>query len=673
MYCQQRFIIVSIRKALFIAMLLSCIVCNASAEIKEKNFAKRGSQLLRLGRYDEAISLLSEALKQHPENNLVLYNRAAAFFRTQRYNEAFSDFSVLCRRTPENRNAWYHAAICARNLKNYTLAIIHLDKAIALLPTWDFALMERGYCYYLQRDYRSAVRDYTTALQQSPRNADAWYSLSLSQEKQQSLNEAMTSITKALEINYRNAAFRLQRGYLLLKLGEKKTEDYRNSVCESLSTRKNVKVLSKKELSKLANYPAIITDATIASSSKKIRSAALALRGYCYYLSEEYSPAIADFSRSIEEDADADEFYYRASAYARQGEQAKALVDSKKSLQLNMKNKEYRLLYGVILTELKRFDEAITIFNTILMNEPNNADALYYRASAQVEASNVGLALADLLRAVEINQNYAEAWRLLGYAILNVADSTIAQRKPHYDTIRSFPQTGAIERPKNISEIDQSKIRQAMQCFTRVVQIKCFDADAYSARASCHAMLHEYEAAIEDARRAIEYDPKNPSGYLELGMAYFAAKDIHSMFSAFKAAAKEAPNNPYARFAYGYALFVRCDSLFHAGYGRNPLIDSIASASYKEFAAAAKYDSSAETRVLQGISSFFLRQYKHAIEQLESGNDNGEPELYYRALAYAEYGKIDEAVATLRRYLMVGSRQIYRKKAATLLETLQKQ
>lgn len=672
------FLVLLLRLSLLPALAL-CLPAMAIANVpaKEKKNADRGAQLFRMGRYDEAIDVLTEALKQQPDNTTALFDRAAAYLRTKRYESAFTDFSMLCRLTPNDARAWYNAGLSARHLQKYPLAILHFDKTLELRSAQPLALMERGYCRYLLKNYNESERDYADAIRFLPRNADAWYSLSLAQYQMRNLSAATVSISRALQINPTNSTYRLQRGYLSLDFIEKNVAKYQSELCDSIAGHKTSKYNFKKK-NESVGYRNIIADASaIVSGTKENRIAGLLLRGYCYFLSADFSRAISDFSRVIAEAPEPDAFYYRAVTSVKKGEYVKALTDINRAVQIQPKSINYRILRGDILTKNGKYNEAVELFSGILRTDSYtgsyNATVLCNRAAAYLGAKNYSAALNDVNRAIELNTVSADSWFQSGAILASIADSEgTARHRVLLDMLRTTAQTGVETQISTRQDVDTALMHRAIDCFSRSIQLRCFESKAYIARASSRAVLQDYDGALSDALQAVELDAKNPEAHIEAGAAYLALRDTKSMFGEFKAAARLAPDNRTARYFYGYALFLRADSVFHTENGRVPPIDSLASAAFKEFSAAAKIDSSDDIRIMSGISCFFLRKYKQAIELLRE--DGGtEAELYYRGLALAEYGDIDRAVAALRKYLAVGSRRNYRNNATSLLESLMKQ
>lgn len=661
---------------LFVAMLPLVHVANAFEQIspvKEKNFAARGRKLLEQNRFAEAADVLTAALRQHPNDASVLSDRGNAYLNLGKFTEALADFTALQRITPTNPKPWCYGGVCLRRLQKCSLAIQSFDKALELQPSSVMTYMERGYCYYDMKNYRLAERDYAAACKLQPKNADAWYSLSLAQQQLGNVTAALESVGKALKIDNANSNAHLHRGYILQELGEKAVASLDARPCDSamlLQRKKNIQT----ERNRAGNYALIIADATAASAAPHNRLHALQLRGHTYLMSGEFAKAATDFGKVITDaPTESPSYYYRALARKKLREYAKALTDINRAVQLQPRSVDFLLLRGVILTDMGRIQDALSIFSDIIAADSTNSRAFYNRATAYLAENNNREAYTDLTHCLILDNSFADGWYQRGVTLLRMADSLAAVRKPRLDTVTYLSETGVDERIRSRSDRDTMLIRRAIDDLSTSLRLRCTDADAFAARASCYNILEDYTAGLADARRATELDGKHINGWIESGMAYYGTFHLDEMTAAFRTAARTAPSNPTARYNFGFALFNRADSMFHAENGRTPRLDSLAKEAQKEFWAAYKLDSaSSDTRVMLGVSYYMLRKYKECLDYCRAESSNP-VEMYYRGLALAEYGDVTAAITALREYLSVGLRHEYRNNAASVLEVLLKQ
>ena len=93
-----------------------------------------GPALLRLCKYDQAISFYDQTLKENPKNVEALNNKGSALSKMGHYEEAISFFDTVIDIDSKNILALNNKANALANLKNYGTAITLYEKALLLEP-----------------------------------------------------------------------------------------------------------------------------------------------------------------------------------------------------------------------------------------------------------------------------------------------------------------------------------------------------------------------------------------------------------------------------------------------------------------------------------------------------------------------------------------------------------
>ena len=93
-----------------------------------------GPALLRLCKYDQAISFYDQTLTEDPKNVEALNNKGSALTKMGHYEEAISFFDTVIDIDSKNFQALNNKANALANLKNYGTAINLYDKALRLEP-----------------------------------------------------------------------------------------------------------------------------------------------------------------------------------------------------------------------------------------------------------------------------------------------------------------------------------------------------------------------------------------------------------------------------------------------------------------------------------------------------------------------------------------------------------
>ncbi|KAH0744106.1 hypothetical protein KY290_032099 [Solanum tuberosum] len=90
------------------------------------------------------------------------------------------------------------------------------------------------------------------------------------------------------------------------------------------------------------------------------------------------------------------------------------------------------------------------------------------------------------------------------------------------------------------------KYSQAIDLYTRAIELNGENAVYYANRAFAHTKLEEYGSAIQDGTRAIEIDPRYSKGYYRRGAAYLAMGKFKDALKDFQQVKKLCPNDPDA-------------------------------------------------------------------------------------------------------------------------------
>ncbi|XP_034701450.1 serine/threonine-protein phosphatase 5 isoform X2 [Vitis riparia] len=90
------------------------------------------------------------------------------------------------------------------------------------------------------------------------------------------------------------------------------------------------------------------------------------------------------------------------------------------------------------------------------------------------------------------------------------------------------------------------KYSQAIDLYTRAIELHSQNAVYWANRAFAHTKLEEYGSAIQDASKAIEVDLKYSKGYYRRGAAYLAMGKFKEALKDFQQVKKLCPNDPDA-------------------------------------------------------------------------------------------------------------------------------
>jgi len=133
-----------------------------------------GLLLQRLQRYEDAVTLFSEAIRINPDHPIAYNDRAITYTISQQYEKALSDYTKaisinsLFARAYNNRGSTYDY------MREYENALADFDQAISINPNYASPYSNRGNTYYALGDYEQALANYDQALTIDPELSDAY-------------------------------------------------------------------------------------------------------------------------------------------------------------------------------------------------------------------------------------------------------------------------------------------------------------------------------------------------------------------------------------------------------------------------------------------------------------------------------------------------------------------
>lgn len=361
-----------------------------------QRFLVKADNLFRKGNYLEALNQLDLAVQASPQNPETYLHRAMVRYRLGMRTEADQDIAFVSRLNPvatdlfgingpkaqldmlafypedlylelewmDRMNSyelilfdWYNGKETYDKAGNKTqisqVAINHLSNILDAITQQDWILAEKeinllglkienksilldlkGVVALGRGNKGQAANYFRTAIQEDSSNALAWANLSLTQRKNQSLNTALESINKAINLSPTLSTAYFDRAILHKDLGdlEAALKDYSSAIALEdiypLPTLFN-RALTFKKLGKLTSATHDL-DYLIQLAPQE--AMAYKVRGNIHLLSGKYDQAINDFTTAIRQDADLAEAYFnRGIAYLLNYKVSTACVDFKKS------------------------------------------------------------------------------------------------------------------------------------------------------------------------------------------------------------------------------------------------------------------------------------------------------------------------------------------------------
>ncbi len=378
---------------LFIALTAIALITAAQ---KPVDYLMEGKALIQAGKPDEAVTVLSEALKSFPETGLYL-GRAEAYMAKGDYSQAINDYNSANKIT-QSSGEFGLARIYALKGDAAT-AVYHLEsnlrspfrkseKEIMLDPSFSTVENRPEWRQFWKKDLYGALERGIAEIEYSISTGNTGDAKTI-------LSELSGNYPGHDEIAYAGA---------LVSLAEKKNAEA-------------VKALTIL----LADEP---------GNEKYLR-----LLSRAQEASGNFAGASSSYSRLMDNGVgDPELLMLRAECYRKTGETGKALDDVARYLGLYPGNKKALSFAGKIEAASGDNLKALQYFSENLRLHPNDADCYIDRANSYFVSRSWDFAIKDYSMSLDLHPENPDAWLNKGIALLNSGKRADAC----YDFRRSF-------------------------------------------------------------------------------------------------------------------------------------------------------------------------------------------------------------------------------------------
>ncbi len=166
------------------------------------DWTNRGNQLYRLGRLQDALNALSQAVRLNPNFYLAWYERGNVLFAMKRPYEALASYDRVIQLKPNFYSVWRDRGVLLATLNQSRLALGSFDRATEIKPD-DYVLwyMRGNLLNRDLHDYQRAIVSYDCALQIKPDFADALIGRGKALYELGRYDEALNDLDQAIQMN----------------------------------------------------------------------------------------------------------------------------------------------------------------------------------------------------------------------------------------------------------------------------------------------------------------------------------------------------------------------------------------------------------------------------------------------------------------------------------------
>ena len=284
------------------------------------------------------------------------------------------------------------------------------NEAVKINGTNSTALINRGVVLRDMKRYDEALRDFEAAQKLEPGLALIEFEMALVHIAQNNAAEAMTHLSRSIDLQPDNSATYMYRAAVERKLGKLKeaVEDYTRSIEKGTEGDNHLRAYIERGITKeqMKDFAGAAADYTTALQIDEKSPAALNGRGVVYDKLGKYEEAVADFSKLLTilpPENTAVVYLNRAGSYRNMKRYGEAIDDFTHALEKAPDNLTVYVERALTYRMMERHEEALADLDKAVSLQPGNADLLNLRAIEKIKLQKAEGALKDLDEAIRIN------------------------------------------------------------------------------------------------------------------------------------------------------------------------------------------------------------------------------------------------------------------------------
>jgi tetratricopeptide (TPR) repeat protein len=200
-----------------------------------------------------------------------------------------------------------------------------------------------------------------------------------------------------------------------------------------------------------------------------------------------------------------------------------------------------------------RLDEAAALYDAVLADNPDHAEALHFKGVLMFQKGDAGLGAPLIERALELRPDYPEALTNLGLLYRTLGRLDDAAR-----CFRAVLQThpGAPDVHNNLGAVyrDMGAFASALEAFAAATRLRPAFAEAWNNLGVAANALGRRDDAIAHFKRALELAPDYADAYMNLGNLLAETENAEAALPCHRKAVELAPDNAGAHRSLGATM-----------------------------------------------------------------------------------------------------------------------
>lgn len=491
---------------LLIALAMTGIEAHAEKFKRPDSYNyQRGLEAFQYENYEEAFEYLSRELKDNPKNGYAHTLISAIYYSNDDYGKALTEADAGLKYLPKKDAEYQSMAFIAKAgvllvLEDTTQALSTYSTGIKNYPDQKILYEKRAQLYYELSQYEQSDADYRKLIEMEPGETLGYMGLGRNANARKQWEEAIKQfdyVTK-LAPEYSSAySFRAET-----YTGMEKWDEATDDLIKALEIDWDDYALSQTVSLKEPAFSLMMAKLKVQSAKSPQEASWPYIMGLAYQTNNKYEKAIEHFTKCNELDV-SDEFYKRiAQCYYFIGNNAQALSNIDKALNMDSTDIEYLSIKSDILYEMGEFQQAINLLDKIIEYEPDLAEGYFLRGRIKRILDDYDGALEDMNMAIVLNPKLSYFYNARGYYYMKQGKMDLAEA--------DFRKVIELEtKPEDYSSIPYAYLGlgqydKAIETNDSIIARNTTDNGGYYNAACLYARMNQPEKALEYLRKSLE-------------------------------------------------------------------------------------------------------------------------------------------------------------------------
>ena len=384
---------------------------------------------------------------------------------------------------------------------------------------------EIGEAHLANQEFPKAIAALTKAIELDPKNAEYRYSRAMASMFSGGVNAAIADLDEIVRLDRRHARALMMRGNLRVRKGklDEAIADYDAAIkLEPVDafflSRRGIAWLKKKDIAKaFADF-----DRAIEVGPDEIDG--YVARAEANYEREKFEDAIRDYTSALKIDAEyAPALVFRGLAYYYTDKLDEASADLNGAIRLLPGDDFALVARGRVRADLGKLDDAIADFNEAIRLDPKNASAWRARSMVRSRQRKDSEAIADQTEVIRLDPHPDEYARR---GLLHFAARDKRKAREDFDTaIRLDPTEANHFRWRARLSHSEERHADALADLNKAIEL-AKSAELLEDRASVYRSMKEYRKALTDLNEAVKleshYDNRFSRGWIHSRLNQYA-------------------------------------------------------------------------------------------------------------------------------------------------------